>query len=123
MAALFLWSLFVSLNAVLQKPERFLRTARAGNLEFLTPLLVIRNEKLLYLIEQSFAYIIDGFYVLVVVRVDGNTNESVVTLAFPVFRLFGRDNANDTYFYKATDMGGRIHKDHDVQRVTVLSEG
>jgi hypothetical protein len=113
----------VSLDAVLQEPERLLRPAGAGNLELLAALLVVGDEKFLHLVEQGLADIAQGFQILVVVRVNGDADQPVVAFGLAVFSLVGCDNADDAYLDEAADMGGCVHQHHDVERVAVLAEG
>ena len=45
---------------LIQKFDCALRTACAGDCEFLSALLVVGHEKLLYLAKESFTHIVDG---------------------------------------------------------------
>src|SRR6202012_3891741 len=114
--------LLLCFHAVFQEPERLLWTAGTGNLEFLAALLVVGDEKLLHLVEERLADIADGFYILVVIRVNGNADEPVVAFGLSFFSLFGCDDADDAYVDEAANMRRGVHQNHNVERVAVLAE-
>ena len=69
-ALLFFFGLLMRLYPDFEKLDSLFRTAGAGNFEFLTSLLVVRDEKLLQLVEQRLVHRIYGRQVLVIVRMN-----------------------------------------------------
>jgi len=91
--------------------------------EFLSSLLVIRNEKRLHLGQQRLANVVYSFQALVIVGMNGDTEEAIVGFRFSILGLLGLDDADNAHVHKAADMGRRIHQHHDVERITVVYQG
>jgi hypothetical protein len=106
----------------LKKLDSFFRPSCPCNFKFLPPLLVIRNEELLDLRQQSFADVGYGVQILVIVGMNGDSEQSIIGLSLPVFCLLGLNDTLKANVDKTADVGRRIHKHHDVDGVAIIPE-
>jgi hypothetical protein len=82
----------------------FFRTAGLSNLEFLTALLIIRDEELFDLRQKGLAHVGNGSEILVFVRMDRRAENPAVFLGFAFLRLLSIDDADDSHIDQAADM-------------------
>src|SRR5690349_12373736 len=68
-----------------------LRAARPNQLELLPAHLVVGNEKMLEFLEQVGVHVAERMDVLVIVRIDGDGHQPIVSRALASFGLLGLD--------------------------------
>ena len=83
---------------------------------------VIGDEESLQLIEKRLAHIVDGFQVLLIIRMDCYPEKPVIALGLAALSLLRLDDSDNTNVDEATHMRRCIHEDQNVQGVAVFAK-
>src|SRR4051812_11084448 len=108
-------------NCLFQPLQSPRRSTNIRHLELLASALVVRDEELLHLVQDGRVEFVNRATVLMTVRMNGHCDQAVILRALAIFGLCRLHDPNEPRRKHTAYVGGFIHQDHHIERISVFS--